>query len=279
MAWPRETRPQERVLVGVPAVRRMFPHGIGYDAARDYMRLRDQAWDAVTAGDAASALHIAVRCLEEAARMAHRATSDLTDAMRQADDAVSLQAALTAQQRNLDAEYARFQGEKQQSERERQTLEAERQELRAALEAAEARLLQAPPGPSRRKGTRAAHRQPPESVLPDHNATLRPDPAAAGGPAQFMQLLREFRIWAGNPSYRDMAARDQRFTSSALHAALKRDALPRRHEMVDAIVAGCGGSDEDRGMWATAWRRLAMHPASGVPLAQAAPLPEESEPA
>jgi hypothetical protein len=41
-----------------------------------------------------------------------------------------------------------------------------------------------------------------------------------------------------------------------------------RYDMVDAIVTGCGGSDEDRRMWATAWRRLAMQPESGVTLAE-----------
>lgn len=73
---------------------------------------------------------------------------------------------------------------------------------------------------------RAVHRHPPEPVLPDHNAMLRPGPAKASDMAQFMELLRQFRIWAGNPSYRGMVARDERFTASALHAALNRDVLP-----------------------------------------------------
>lgn len=273
MPGPGELRPGERVLVGVPA-RRGFPHGIGYNAASNYMSLRDQACSAIAAGDTAAAISLAVRCLDEAARMAHRATAELTDAMRQAEEAASVQAALAAQRDSLEAERAELESERADVTVMRRILDADRHELRVASAAVDARLQQEPPGPPSKKGTRAAHRRESEPVLPDHNATLRPDPSTARDPATFMELLRQFRIWAGNPSYRDMAARDQRFTASALHAALARDVLPRRHEMVDAIVAGCGGSEEDRSMWATAWRRLAMQPASGVALAQVLTLPE-----
>ncbi len=34
--------------------------------------------------------------------------------------------------------------------------------------------------------------------------------------------------------------------------------LPDRLEVIDAIVEGCGGTDEDRQKFATAWRKLAM---------------------
>lgn len=253
---------KEQILVGVPAMR-SFPHGSGLAAARDYMSLRDQAYDAVASGDAGAALDIAVQCLEEAARMAHRATADLIDAMRQAEKAASLQAGITGQRQSLYAERERLQGERYQIDAARQALEIERREFRAALGSAGV------PGPARGKGVRAVHRRAPGAVLPDLNAALRPDPASASGPAQFMELLRQFRVWAGRPSYRDMAARDQRFTASALHAALGRDLLPRRHDVIDAIVAGCGGSDEDRQMWATAWRRLAMQTASGAETTEA----------
>jgi hypothetical protein len=273
-----EARSPDRILTAVPAVRREFPHGAGFAAARDYIRLREQAWDAVTAGDPRTALDIAVQCLEEAARIAHRATAELTDAMLQADEAASRQATLAMLRRDLGTERARLQGERREVEAVRQSIEAERHDL-IALMAAETRSKQSPPAPAKEKGTRAAHQRQREPLLPDHNAMLRPDPATAGGPVQFMELLRQFRTWAGQPSYRDMAARDQRFTASALHAALKRDVLPRRHEMVDAIVAGCGGSDEDRRIWATAWRRLAMQSAAGVPLAEVLTFREVSEPA
>jgi hypothetical protein len=34
---------------------------------------------------------------------------------------------------------------------------------------------------------------------------LRPDPSGVRHPAEFIEALRQFRTWAGNPSYRDMA--------------------------------------------------------------------------
>jgi hypothetical protein len=34
--------------------------------------------------------------------------------------------------------------------------------------------------------------------------------------------------------------------------------LPDRLEVIDAIAEGCGGTDEDRQRFATAWRKLAM---------------------
>jgi hypothetical protein len=43
--------------------------------------------------------------------------------------------------------------------------------------------------------------------------------------------------------------------------------LPDRLEVIDAIVEGCGGTDEDRQRFATAWRKLAM---PGLPV----PAPE-----
>jgi hypothetical protein len=269
----------ERTLVGVPAARK-FPHGAGFAAAGDYISLRDQAFAAIEAGQPDAAVKFAVRCLEEAERMAHRATADLIDAMRQSERAANAAATLAAQMRSMEDEHGRLQGERQQLEVTRRAMQAERHELRAALAAAaEAQSRQLPDDPVRGKGTRAAHRRSPDGLLQDLNAELRPDPARAANPAQFMELLRQFRIWAGRPSYRDMAAVDHRFTGSALHAALGRDELPHRHEMIDAIVAGCGGSDEDRRMWATAWRQLAMQPASRAPLAEVLTFPDASQPA
>ena len=88
---------------------------------------------------------------------------------------------------------------------------------------------------------------------------LRPDPAAAQTPAELAALLRRFRAWAGNPSYRDMAQRaDHRAAASTMCKVLHRGELPARLDVVDAIIEGCGGSEEDRQRFATAWRRLTM---------------------
>jgi hypothetical protein len=113
----------------------------------------------------------------------------------------------------------------------------------------------------KQKPTRRAP-QGPLKVLPDLGEDLRPDPRSAGTPAELMGCLRRFRTWAGNPSYRDMAGRSgHRSSASAMHAVLSSDDLPGRLAAIDAVVEGCGGTDEDRQRFATAWRRLALRSA------------------
>ncbi len=57
-----------------------------------------------------------------------------------------------------------------------------------------------------------------------------------------------------------------------IHGAVRSDVLPAREEIVDAIVQGCGGIDEDRQRFATAWRQLAMRLTADGDLAQVVPL-------
>jgi hypothetical protein len=89
---------------------------------------------------------------------------------------------------------------------------------------------------------------------------LRPDPLAAHTPAEFVEMLRRYRIWAGEPSYRDMASQcRQAVAASTLCTALGRNDLPRLR-VVLAIIAGCGGTEEDQQQFATAWRRIRLPP-------------------
>jgi hypothetical protein len=88
---------------------------------------------------------------------------------------------------------------------------------------------------------------------------LRPDPGSARTPAEFIEALRRFRTWAGNPSYRDMArACNGRPTASTMCRVLAAGELPARFEVIDAVIVACGGEEEDRERFATAWRRLVM---------------------
>jgi hypothetical protein len=88
---------------------------------------------------------------------------------------------------------------------------------------------------------------------------LRPDPSGARTPAEFIEALRQFRTWAGNPSFRDMArACHGRPAASTMCRVLRSPELPPRLELVDAIITACGGEEEDRERFATAWRRLTM---------------------
>lgn len=98
-------------------------------------------------------------------------------------------------------------------------------------------------------------------ALPDAGEyqRLRPDPLGAQTAAELIEALRQFRTWAGNPSYRNMALRSgRRAGASTMCTLLSGSDLPARLEMIDAIVEGCGGTDEDRQKFATAWRKLTM---------------------
>ena len=98
--------------------------------------------------------------------------------------------------------------------------------------------------------------QPPIPDLP--GASLRPDPGVADTIAEFLTCLRNYRLWAGNPSFRVMSKNcERRYAPSTLCTALGGDSLPTL-EMVVAIVAACGGPQQHQREFATAWRRLVI---------------------
>lgn len=99
-------------------------------------------------------------------------------------------------------------------------------------------------------------------VLDAPGLSLCPDPGAASTPAEYVDALRTYRKWAGEPSYRVMenVIRNQcsrHYSSSTLHAALTRSELPAL-PLVQAVVVACGGSDGHKQMFTSAWRRLTM---------------------
>jgi hypothetical protein len=103
---------------------------------------------------------------------------------------------------------------------------------------------------------------------PAHDAPgcrLRPDPGGVRTPAELIEALRQFRTWAGNPSFRDMArACNGRPAASTMCKVLAAGTLPVRFEVIDAIITACGGEEEDRERFWTAWRRLMMAPGRAV---------------
>jgi hypothetical protein len=108
----------------------------------------------------------------------------------------------------------------------------------------------------------AVHRQRPALDPPAQDTPgcdLRPDPSGARTNAELIEALRQFRTWAGNPSFRDMArACNGRPAASTMCRLLRGKELPARLEVIDAIVTACGGEEDDRKRFATAWRRLTM---------------------
>jgi hypothetical protein len=87
---------------------------------------------------------------------------------------------------------------------------------------------------------------------------IKPDPLTARTGAELVDVLRKYRQWAGNTPFRAMASRARwEVAHSTMCVALKSDTLPAL-KVVVAIVAGCGGGDDDRQAFATAWRRISF---------------------
>ena len=85
---------------------------------------------------------------------------------------------------------------------------------------------------------------------------LRPDPLTATNAVELIAVLNRYRQWAGEPSFRAMAAQArQRVAHSTMFTALHGDQLPKL-KVVLAIVAGCGGGEDDQRAFASAWRRI-----------------------
>jgi hypothetical protein len=99
-------------------------------------------------------------------------------------------------------------------------------------------------------------------VLDPPDLDLCPDPGNARTSAEFMDALRTYRTWAGQPSYRAMASViknqcGQHFAASTVHAALTGNDLPAL-PLIQAVIAACGGSDAHQQMFTSAWRRIIM---------------------
>jgi hypothetical protein len=85
----------------------------------------------------------------------------------------------------------------------------------------------------------------------------KPDPLLATSKAEFLDMLEQYRGWAGNPSYRDMAERVPGGPSyTTLANILRRKVVPKKLKTLEAFIRGAGGDEADVRRWATAWRRL-----------------------
>ncbi len=83
----------------------------------------------------------------------------------------------------------------------------------------------------------------------------RPDPGAARTVADFIQQLRLLKVWAGDPSLRDLSRRTglpRSTIADALHPVRAR--LPAL-DLVRALVRACG-AERDLPRWERAWRAV-----------------------
>ncbi|WP_412543897.1 tetratricopeptide repeat protein [Longispora sp. K20-0274] len=100
--------------------------------------------------------------------------------------------------------------------------------------------------------------------------TATPTPDGATDANGYVHRLRALRLWAGDPSLRDLARRT-RLPHTTLADALdaRRQRLPRL-ELVRALVEACGGSREQVARWERAWRDLRVAERRTPPTTEAA---------
>jgi hypothetical protein len=96
-------------------------------------------------------------------------------------------------------------------------------------------------------------------AIPDlPGVDLHPDPGAADTVAGFLECLRNYRVWAGKPSFRVMERHcDRRFAASTICTALRSEAMPGL-DMVLTIITACGGPEQHQREFASGWRRLTI---------------------
>jgi transcriptional regulator with XRE-family HTH domain len=117
-----------------------------------------------------------------------------------------------------------------------------------------------PPAEAARRARRV-----PAPVVPDTSGfDLRPDPLTSRTAQDFVDALSQFRVWAGEPSYREMALLCGHAVSAAtMCTALGRDKLPSQR-VVLAIIKACGGTPDHQREFVTAWRMLRTRPGAGI---------------
>ena len=108
------------------------------------------------------------------------------------------------------------------------------------------------PGRHRSAGDTAISEEPDDASGSD----LKPNPSGAKTPAQFLAVLRQYKAWSGDPSWRRMATRaGQAVVHSTMYSAMNGDALPK-FEVVRAVIIGCGGGDEDLDSFTRVWHEV-----------------------
>ncbi|MGK5551019.1 helix-turn-helix domain-containing protein [Actinomadura kijaniata] len=86
-------------------------------------------------------------------------------------------------------------------------------------------------------------------------ASAGPDPSRARTGAAFVEAMREYRIWKGEPSYQAMA-KAAGCAASTLWKLEKKDRLPKLDKVL-AYLRGCGATPEELEVWRRAWWRIA----------------------
>jgi hypothetical protein len=228
------------------------------DAELNIRLLSRLAETAITSGDVKTAVEAVRACTAEAEHVYHLAVVERSAAVDAARVAAEERARAEAMQEAAAAQHAR--GMRMQSEATAQHGQAMAMREEARALRIEAQAMMAEVETQRKADRKRKISVPPRLRVSDANGLdLRPDPSAATTPEEYIEALREFRLWAGNPSFRDLEKRcNGRPVASTICKVLQSGELPRRFEVIDAIVCACGGAEEDRARFATAWRQLVL---------------------
>jgi hypothetical protein len=140
-----------------------------------------------------------------------------------------------------------------------------RDELQKLYQQVSDQFETADPNPGRHRST--AGNAISEQISDAPGFDLKPSPATATNAAEFIQALWQYKAWSGDPSWRKIAKRaGQAVVHSTMYQAMNGAALPK-FDVVEAIIIGCGGDEEDLRAFSSAWHRLApartLTPAEG----------------
>lgn len=96
------------------------------------------------------------------------------------------------------------------------------------------------------------------------SANTPPDPAMASTPAEFVDRLRQLKVWAGDPSFEQLRRRCGVPASTLSDAvSARRTRLPSL-QVVKALVRACGGEPEAVAGWEARWRALRERPGAAA---------------
>jgi len=101
----------------------------------------------------------------------------------------------------------------------------------------------------------------PPALIPDMDGhALKPNPLEAATFDELIELMREFRAWAGRPSTRDLAHQSggefSHATISKVLSSRPGGKPPLKLGYVRGFICACGGDEEEQKRWITAWRRI-----------------------
>lgn len=226
------------------------------EAVRTPAAIREEVRLLLQGRNPEAALWAAARYLQEGDRIFAEAAYRYNEAQRAADYAEMDQAEVVAGRQRIADEARELERARRQLEVRAELLDQAFAELDARESALEARECEL-----RKKGRRRPDAVPAWEFPDTGPHDLRLNPGKAQTWAEFAQALRDLRDWHGNRSLRVIAdACGNHISASTAGNILRGDVLPDRLDFVNALVIGCGGSEQDRAEFAGAWRRLRRTP-------------------